>query len=405
MVANNLASRAANVAKSAASSAISPHYRGQQNQVRQSGSSSGQGAYYFPLERSDAYPAYIHFQPYKVDAYEVDASAAKKLFENSIINDVYQAAKATAADFTGTSDELAEQQARARLSQAEDDYAAASGTQGAMAEKAKQEKEQKAAAVASANREMSPKTIQGKRDVLTDLKAYRDTTRPSFVFYLPPGLQYNDQVTYSDADLGAGGQTALGGLNEGAGIINSIGRGISEGFKNMAAIFDEGRGDLAARLAATRLINAFPGSGGIQAAGSIAFQTGLNPGTRVLFDKPNYRQFAFSFKLIPTSPQEADHIQAMIKELRYEMYPEEIDIGGIPIGYKFPNVFRVDMGFKGGDIKVPRLQYCYLRAVDATYNSGTSGVFFRDGHPTEIDLTLSFMEYRPLTKRDVQAGF
>ena len=33
MVANNLASRAANVAKSAASSAISPHYRGQQNQI------------------------------------------------------------------------------------------------------------------------------------------------------------------------------------------------------------------------------------------------------------------------------------------------------------------------------------------------------------------------------------
>ena len=405
MVANNLASRAANVAKSAASSAISPHYRGQQNQVRQSGSSSGQGAYYFPLERSDAYPAYIHFQPYKVDAYEVDASSAKKLFEESIINDVYQAAKNAVGDFTGTSAEQDQERARASVSSSEDDLASSVGTQGAMAEKARQEKEQKAAAIADANRQMSPKTLQGKKDVLTDLKAYRDTTRPSFVFYLPPGLQYNDQVSYSDVDLGAGGQTALGALNQGAGILASLGKGITESFKNMAAIFDEGRGDLAARLAATRLLNTMPGTGGIQAAGSIAFQTGLNPGTRVLFDKPNYRQFAFSFKLIPTSPQEADHIQAMIKELRYEMYPEEIDIGGIPIGYKFPNVFRVDMGFKGGDIKVPRLQYCYLRAVDATYNSGTSGVFFRDGHPTEIDLTLSFMEYRPLTKRDVQAGF
>ena len=405
MVANNLASRAANVAKSAASSAISPHYRGQQNQVRQSGSSSGQGAYYFPLERSDAYPAYIHFQPYKVDAYEVDASAAKRLFEESIINDVYQAAKNTVGDFTGGSAEQNQQRAMASVSSSEDDLASSVGTQGAMAEKARQEKEQKAAAVADANRQMSPKTLQGKKDVLTDLKAYRDTTRPSFVFYLPPGLQYNDQVSYSDVDLGAGGQTALGGLNQGAGILGSIGKGITESFKNMAAIFDEGRGDLAARLAATRLLNTMPGTGGIQAAGSIAFQTGLNPGTRVLFDKPNYRQFAFSFKLIPTSPQEADHIQAMIKELRYEMYPEEIDIGGIPIGYKFPNVFRIDLGFRGGDIKVPRMQYCYLRAVDATYNSGTSGVFFRDGHPTEIDLTLSFMEYRPLTKRDVQAGF
>ena len=157
-------------------------------------------------------------------------------------------------------------------------------------------------------------------------------------------------------------------------------------------------------LLAARLINTLPGGGGVQGAASTALQTGLNPGTRILFDRPALRNFTFNFKLIPRSPAEAQQIQKIIKSFREEMYPEALTIGGIPLGYKFPNTYYISMGIQGTDIKLPRIQYCYLRDVGITYN-GTSGVFMEDGQPNEVDLALTFQEYRPLTKQDVQAGY
>ena len=35
----------------------------------------------------------------------------------------------------------------------------------------------------------------------------------------------------------------------------------------------------------------------------------------------------------------------------------------------------------------------------------TGGTFRRDGQPNEIDLTLSFVEYRTLNKKDIEAGY
>jgi len=87
------------------------------------------------------------------------------------------------------------------------------------------------------------------------------------------------------------------------------------------------------------------------------------------------------------------------------MYPETINIGaGIPAGYKFPHFFKIEFSMRGADMKVPALQYCYLRSAQASYNA-TSMTFHDDGHPTEIDLTLVFQEYRALSKQDIQKGF
>ena len=87
------------------------------------------------------------------------------------------------------------------------------------------------------------------------------------------------------------------------------------------------------------------------------------------------------------------------------MYPETIDIGGgLPIGYKFPNVFKIEFNFKGGELKVPKILFSHLRDMTTTIN-GTAGVFHFDGQPTEVDLTLIFQEYRALSRQDVEAGF
>ena len=204
--------------------------------------------------------------------------------------------------------------------------------------------------------------------------------------------------------MGAGGATALGALNSGESIGSALGKGISEG---MESIFNLTKGTLsqeAAKVAASRISSKLPA--GYAAAGSSALQTGLNPGTRLLFDQPTMRSFSFSFKLIPTSSQEAARIKEIIENLRFQLYPREIDLNpGIPIGYEFPNIFRIEFAFTGGTLQIPKIQYCYLKDVQAAYNATSGGVFYEDGYPTEVDLNLTFLEYRALSKRDIEAGF
>ena len=52
-------------------------------------------------------------------------------------------------------------------------------------------------------------------------------------------------------------------------------------------------------------------------------------------------------------------------------------------------------------MNMPKLHYCYFRNVSTTINP-TGGAFRRDGQPNEVDLTLSFVEYRTLDKQDIR---
>ena len=227
---------------------------------------------------------------------------------------------------------------------------------------------------------------------------------PIIELYFPQSLTFNDDVNYNQVDLGPAGLTGVAALNAGKSLLNAVGKGISEGVES---IFNLARGTMtneAAQVAGARATQFIPREG-IRAAITTATQTGINPGTRLLFDKPNIRQFSFTFKLIATSAQEADQIESIIKVFRSEMYPETINIGaGIPAGYTFPNMFNIEFSMRGSNMKVPELHHCYLRSAQASYNA-TSMTFHPDGHPTEVDLTLIFQEYRALSKQDVQRGY
>ena len=345
----------------------------------------------FPINREDLYPAHIVFHPYKIDTGLVDA-ALGSVFNNPLVTDYTegQNSESTNDDVQSTDQSL--------------DVGVGKGdpVQNSKPEVVVEQKAQ------TADRDAINKEIEENQaemgSKLTDLRAYRDLSRPSIQLFFPPSLQYNDAVNYNSANLGAGGMTALGALNSGQSIGAALGAGLSEG---MESIFNLAKGTLsqeAAKVAASRISSKLPA--GYAAAGSSALQTGLNPGTRLLFDQPQMRSFAFSFKLIPTSPQEAARIKEIVENFRFQMYPKEIDLNpGIPIGYEFPNIFRIEFAFTGGTLQIPKIQYCYLKDVQAAYNATSGGVFFDDGHPTEIDLNLTFLEYRALSKRDVLAGF
>jgi len=352
----------------------------------------------YPLNRQESYPASIKFEPYIVDAYKVGTEGLRDIMDAPLLERFIRDASGLAQSTSdgSTYDEIPSTRS------VNPDTAEVPGYDDAPMV-ARQQQQAKAEQAMRADQIEKNKKEMGSK--LTDLRAYRDPEAPTLILYLPPGLQYVDAVNYNDTSLGAAGLTALAGIGSRKSITSAIKDGLTEGIES---IFNLARGTLsqqAAQVTAARASQLIPNAG-IRGAAQLGLQTGLNPGTRMLFDKPNVRRFTFSFKMIATSSQEASQIEDIVKNFRYQAYPEEIDINNIPIGYNFPNVFRISMQFGGTGMTphIPRLQYCYLETVNTTYN-GNADVFYADGHPTEVDLSLNFVEYRPLSKRDVEAGF
>lgn len=217
--------------------------------------------------------------------------------------------------------------------------------------------------------------------------------------YLPMGLQFRDNVTYENFDLGSVGA----GMEAGAGFIESSMKGISSFVSNLTgpAASD------AARLAGIQLAGkAKSFAAEIGAVQKLSGGLTLNPNTRVLFKQPNIREFSFTFKFVAKSKEEAEQVNKIIKFFRTELYPDEIIAGPISLGYRFPNKFDISFYNNGklisGD-KVPNIKPCYLRDVSTTYNQSTMAMHADDNF-IEIDMTLAFQEIKALVRKDVSDG-
>ena len=339
------------------------------------GARSGQTLRY-PLENQDYYKAAIRFSLYSIDPYEIDANAAKDIIDTPFL--------------TGKKEVTTNAADTARLA-TEADREGAIGYEGIslivddLEGKMQQEEE-----LTGTNRDLSlsPKPMNQHT-----------------ILYFPPGVILNDAVIYdTNATLGPGGATGLAAIRNGASLLSSAAKGVTEG---TADLFNLLRGDVlsqeAAQIAATRAFNKLP-SGGIQNMTRIALQKLVNPNTRTMFQGVPIREFAFTFRMIATSQVESREIEQIIKRFRTELYPEAIEIGGLPLGYKFPKLFKINFMYNGVVNKsMPQPLMCYLRSVQTTYNQGNM-VFHKDGRPTELDLTLSFAEFRALTRKDILEG-
>jgi hypothetical protein len=219
--------------------------------------------------------------------------------------------------------------------------------------------------------------------------------------YLPLALAFRDTVGYDNMDIGGMGAAAQMGLQSGTGALAEM---IDAGMKTLSSGLTGSGGKDMAKLGAVKLASKGPDeiAGAFKAAGRVT----SNPNTRVLFKQVNLREFAFTFKFLPTSQKEAEECKEIIKFFRTELYPEDISIplgnSSISIGYKFPNRFQLDVLYDG-EYVANKIKPVYLRDVNVTYNS-TSMSFHSDGNFSEIEMSLSFQESRTLNRKDVEEG-
>ena len=236
----------------------------------------------------------------------------------------------------------------------------------------------------------------------------------SVSLFVPIAFQVNDTLTYNQASLGTAGALIASGLNAGGGIGEATLSAIKEAGQSIFDFFrGVGGGDIS-RVAAVRGADLMVGvPDNVKSAIGIAARVTMNPNIRTQFQGVGIREFSFQFKFIPKSAEESKVVKDIIRYFRFHAYPEEIgDIGSFSMAYDYPNMFKVRLlsesqegptDEKGNrifkNIGTP-IKLCYLRAVQATYNS-TAGVLHTDGSPTEVDLNLSFTEYKTLSRYDV----
>lgn len=218
--------------------------------------------------------------------------------------------------------------------------------------------------------------------------------------YLPAGVQVQDGVQFDNVDFGVRGATAFAGADN---VKDVVGR-VMDPFGEINRLTDAmrsspNRNELMGAAASAIAQRAGTVTGAVV---SSALQTTTNPNTRAVFKSVPLREFTFSFKMLPQSQTEAQEIIDIVEFFREEIYPETYSAGDTPVAYKFPNKFKTDIKYDNKDTGITILP-AYLRNMSTTYN-GTSQSFYRDGKFSEIDLTLTLVESRTLSKQDIQFG-
>ena len=260
-------------------------------------------------------------------------------------------------------------------------------------------------------------TTGGTETTLTSKQT--DPTGEIIKIFMPVSFTSSDTFQYENPSLGLTGAVAESAINAGseqvsAAIVESMSKGV-EGIQELLGLGGDGAKAGAARvISRSTLARASKGRGfeGLRNALGTTARVTVNPNIRTIFRGVAIRTFTFDFKFISKSQKEALVVDQIIKRFRRHAYPEtdtmQILDEQIDAVYNFPNLFQIDVNYKtatGNNVRIgPRLKMCYLTSIRTVYNA-TSMSFHPDGRPTEVDLSLTFMEEIPLDKQDIRAGF
>lgn len=242
----------------------------------------------------------------------------------------------------------------------------------------------------AANRALESTTVQGN-----SLQVYEIAGEKTDL-YMPVSFQVNDGFDYATASLGLLGMGAMAAANRGEAIAGSVMESLKEGVASVASLF--GTGALS-RVAAVRASQNLGDTA--RSAISITARASMNPNLRTQFNGVSVREFNFSFKFIPRSREESEMVKDIVKFFRFHAYPYELEEN---IAFEYPNMFRIKLLSKGEDERFKNIgtpiKLCYLKTVSTVYNP-TSSVLHPDGSPTEVDLNLTFTEYKALSRNDI----
>lgn len=142
----------------------------------------------------------------------------------------------------------------------------------------------------------------------------------------------------------------------------------------------------------------------------------INPKVDVLFSNTQLRRFQFDFFMAPSSAADAQMMNAIVKTFRKYSSPA-LTFGNasgqtIRSGLWFNPPAEFDISFhriSDGNTEennfLPRIARSVLTKVDVIYGGQQPYSTFKDGSPTQAQLTLMFNEMRVISQEDVEDGY
>jgi hypothetical protein len=121
----------------------------------------------------------------------------------------------------------------------------------------------------------------------------------------------------------------------------------------------------------------------------------FNPYHQQTYEGTAPRDFSMEWVFIPRNPAEANQIRDMIRDFKKASAASRAIAG---LGINSPCIWSLDFGPTLNDM----LRFKELVAVDVSvnYTGGGYADFFHDNHPKQINLAISFLEYKPMFKED-----
>lgn len=343
------------------------------------------GPYIYPIHNADRFEGKITFMPIEVDIpkFAITGESWRNFFGSD--NETLKESESTAS---GAGDEAAAQSAVLRRQNANGagDGAAAQNT----------------AARNSPDPRSRFDATEPTSTSTKNLVTYTPLLDQKIILNMPIAYVVNDMIGYENAELGLGGAAALNAMERTGEMSSALSAALGSFTGSVTDLFKQGMGANAARVALARGISKAPIPAGLKAAGSIAARVTVNPNVRATFRGVSLREFTFQFKFIPYSAEESRAIADIIRTFRTHAYPEAIYAGPVAVGYKYPDLFKIKVQYKGKDVG-SKIKMCYLRNVQTSYNP-TAASFHADGNPTEIDLSLSFTEHTTISRADITSS-
>jgi len=201
---------------------------------------------------------------------------------------------------------------------------------------------------------------------------------------VPDGLKDSLDLDYGNANLGAATGAALEEL------AGSSGSGASM-FQRAGSLLESGA-SAAQGYAAQTLANNAVGRIGMAVSGVT-----VNPFQTILFEKPQFKNHSFTWKLAPTDEIEQGIIRDIVRVFQYHALPGVST--GAAILFSFPSMVTVSL-FPSSEFMY-RFKPCVITSLAVNYAPGSGPSFNRGtGGPTSVTLQMNLKEIELWTQND-----
>lgn len=126
-------------------------------------------------------------------------------------------------------------------------------------------------------------------------------------------------------------------------------------------------------------------SAGIETAGALTGYA-LNTHQTLKFVQPSLKKHTFTWKLVPSTPQESKAIEKIVKFIKSKIYPTS-DFQNL--AFKYPHLVNVVL-YNGG--KMYLFKPAYVESFSVNYTTEGGPAFHKDDYPVAVQIDMSITE-------------